>query len=76
MKIETSLDLEKRVAIVSIYAENNKVYRMIYEIDKVVKQLEAATSNWFAQKALELLGFKITVENVEAAEAKPAEQSR
>jgi hypothetical protein len=65
MRIETSLDLEKRTAIVSI-DDGKKIYRMTYEIDKVVKQLEAATSNWFMQKTLELLGFHVDVE------AKPA----
>jgi hypothetical protein len=61
MKIETTLDLDKRTAIVSIHTED-KIYRMTYEIDKVVKQLDAATSNWFMKKTMELLGFQVDVE--------------
>jgi hypothetical protein len=61
MKIETTLDMEKRTAVVSIHTDT-KIFRMTYEIDKVVKQLEAATSNWFMQKTLELLGFHVDVE--------------
>jgi hypothetical protein len=61
MKIETTLDLDKRTAIVSIHTDD-KVYRMTYEIDKVVKQLDAATSNWFMKETMKLLGFQIDVE--------------
>ena len=72
MKIETALDMEKHTAVVSIYTED-KVFRMKYEIDKVVAQLDSLTSNWFAQKTLELLGFHVEVEKIEP---KPAEQPR
>jgi hypothetical protein len=44
---------------------------MTYDIDKVVSQLEGMTSNWFAQKTLELLGFHVEVEKVEAKPPEP-----
>lgn len=67
MKIETALDMDKHTAVVSIHTDT-KIFRMKYDIDKVVGQLEGMTSNWFAQKTLELLGFHVEVET------KPAEQ--
>jgi hypothetical protein len=66
-KIETALDMDKRTAIVSIHTDT-KIFRMRYDIDQVVAQLEGMTSNWFAKKTLELLGFHVDVET------KPPEQ--
>jgi len=64
MKIETSLDLENRTAIVTIHADT-KIFRMTYELDKVAKELEALSSNIIALKVLSLLGFKIEMEKKE-----------
>ena len=61
MKIETALDLEKRTVTVTIHTEQ-KAFKMIYELDKVVEKLDTISSNWFMQKSLELLGFKVEVE--------------
>lgn len=74
MKIETTLDLDKRTAIVSIHTDT-KIYRMTYEIDKVVKQLDAATSNWFMQKTMDLLGFQVAVEEIKAPQQPQQPQS-
>jgi len=73
MRIETSLDLENRTAIVTIHADD-KIFRMTYEIDKVAKQLEALSSNWMALKILGMLGFKIEIEKKEAKPSAEASQ--
>jgi len=62
LRIETSLDLEKRTVTVTIHAEK-KAFKMIYELDKVVDKLDSISSNWFMQKSLELVGFKVEVED-------------
>ena len=61
MKIETALDIEKRTVAVTIHTET-KAFKMIYDLDKVVEKLESISGNWFMQKSLELLGFKVEVE--------------
>jgi len=61
MRIETSLDLESRTAIVTIHVDD-KIFKMTYDMDKVAKQLEALSSNWAALKVLDMLGFKIEIE--------------
>lgn len=64
MRIETSLDVEKRIAVVSIYTDD-RVFTTTYELDKVVQQLDALASNWFAHKILDMLGFKVDIRKTE-----------
>jgi hypothetical protein len=61
MKISTELDLENRIAIVTIFTDE-KSYTIRYELDKVVKQLDDLAGNWFARNVLDLLGFKVEVQ--------------
>ena len=56
--------MDKRTAVVSIHTDT-KIFRMKYDIDKVVSQLDTLTSNWFMQKTLELIGFHVEVERIE-----------
>ena len=72
MRIETALDIEKRTVVVTIHTEK-KAFKMIYELDKVVDKLDAISSNWFMQKSLELVGFKV---EVEAEPGPPSAQPR
>jgi hypothetical protein len=60
MKIETTLDMEKRTATITIHTEE-KAYTMTYELDKVVKQLDDISGNWLAGKILDMLGLKVEV---------------
>lgn len=71
MKIGTSLDLEKRAAIITIDVDD-KMFKMTYELDKVANQLEALSSNPITLKILDMLGFKIEIEK---KQAKPSEKS-
>jgi hypothetical protein len=60
MRIETSLDVDKRTATVTIHTDE-KAFTMTYELDKVVKQLDDLSTNWLAQKILDVLGLKVEV---------------
>jgi len=65
MRIATELDVEKREAIVTIFTEE-KSFTIRYELDKVVKQLDDLSSNWLAQRILDMLGFKVEVQKTHA----------
>jgi len=70
MRIETSLDLEKRTATVTIHTDDES-FKMTFELDKVSQELKALSTNLIAQKILNILGFKIEIEK----KAKPSEKS-
>jgi len=61
MRIETSLDLEKRTATVTIHT-GNESFKMTFELDKVAQELKTLSTNRLALKILDVLGFKIEIE--------------
>lgn len=75
MRITTELNLEDRTATVTIHTEE-KSFTMTYELDKITKELDTLTSNWFAQKTLELLGFKIEVHKTHVDDKERVEMSK
>jgi len=65
MRIETSLDLDKRTATVTIYTDDES-FKMTFELDKVAQELKTLSTNRIALKLLDMLGFKIEAQKIEA----------